>query len=173
MMSILSFLRIIFIILIILVILTQSVSVKILKKKNFLLEFNFTFFAFSIDPGKKERKKKKKKNPLLERIRTYSLVVKTLRLALSHSHLKIKAFNVPSSKGKEITFLALALLNIPRDTLLAYLDSISASFEYTPHESDDAEIDAIIQISFYHLIVTLVYYFKERLKSNYKARIRS
>ena len=173
MMSILSFLRIIFIILIILVILTQSVSVKIIKKKDFLLEFNFTFFAFSITPGKKDAKKKKKKSQLRERLRTYSLIVKTLKLGLSHSHLKIKAFELASSDGSENTYLTSALLNIPRNTLLAYLDSISASFEYTPDRSDDAEIDAVIQISLYHLIVTLSYYFKERLKSNHKARTSS
>ena len=60
-MNLLSFFQIIFIILIILVILTQNVSIKILKQEDFLLEFNFTLFAFSVIPGKKEKKKRKKR----------------------------------------------------------------------------------------------------------------
>lgn len=176
MVNLLSFFQIVFIILIILVILTQNVSVKIVKEKDFLLEFNFTFFAFSVIPGKSEKKERKKRNKsaLGERLHTYSLVLKTLKLGLSHSHLKIKALHFGSPPDSEKAFLVKALLNIPRSSLLAYLESISASFEYTPPKSSvHAEVDAVIYIPLYHLIVTLVYYFKKRKESKYKARVSS
>lgn len=176
MMNLLSIFQIIFIILIILVVLTQSVSVKILKDEDFLLEFHFTLFAFSVIPGKNEKKKrkKKKKNALVERLHTYSLVLKVLKLGLSHSHLRVRALQLGNPQGKETVFFKKALLDIPKSTLLAYLESISASFEYDPPKnSERAAIDAVIYIPLYHLIVTLAYYFKERLKFKYKARASS
>ena len=175
MMNLLSIFQIIFIILIILVVLTQNVSVKILKDEDFLLEFHFTLFAFSVIPGKNEKKrKKKKKSTLSEQLHTYSLVFKTLKLALSHSHLRVWALQLGNPRRKETVFLKKALLDIPKSTFLAYLESISASFEYVPNDtSEHADIDAVIYITLYHLIVTLVYYLKERTKLNHKARANS
>ena len=175
MMNLLSIFQIIFIILIILVVLTQNVSVKILKDEDFLLEFHFTLFAFSVIPGKNEKKrKKKKKSALSERLHTYSLVLKTLKLGLSHSHLRVLALQLGNPQGKETVFFKKALLDIPKNTFLAYLESISASFEYDPKDKrEHADIDAVIYIPLYHLIVTLVYYLKERTKLKHKARANS
>ena len=173
MVNLLSFFQIIFIILIILVILTQNVSLKIVKLDNFLLEFNFTFFAFSVIPGKSKKRKQKnqKKSSPRERLLTYSLIIKTLKVGLSRSHLKVKELHLGSPPNSEKAYLVKALLNIPRDTALAYLESISASFEYTPQKNDaSADVEAIIYTPLYHLIVTLAYYFKERHKSKHKAR---
>ena len=171
-MIILSFLQIIFITLIILLIFTQTVTVKISKADAFVLEVNFTFFALNFKWHKKSGKKKTKGIALSKKIVDTALAIRVIAFAFSRSHVVLYSLEIfKADNDSEKRFLINGLLEIPRSAILAYLRQVSGSF----HCADsgyvtDAPIVATVHTSLFHLIRTIVFYFKERLKLKHKAR---
>ena len=160
--SVLSFLQIIFFVLIILIILTQTVTIRITKEKDFLLHFNFTFLAFTINPVANNSKKERKKNTVLP-------IIKTFILGIEHSYVEINALDFNLEPDGEAKFLWTGLLNIPKGFLLAYIEQKAISFKYSPKKEDfDGAIDISLDTTFYHLIYAFAWYFREKRRLKIK-----
>ena len=157
-----------------LLVLTQTVSIAISKKDYVLLRFNFTFFAFSLTFGKDDAgthsKKKRKRNGYNI---SYFSVIRLITYFLSGSHLTIRAFNFPKADPDHDIAPIIGIISITRSTLLAYLVSTAASFEFSKSESDSYfDIDVVVYTPFIHLIFTALLYLKELYRIKRKRRAR-
>ena len=162
---ILSGLQAVLIILIILLVITQTVSVRIKHDERFILDFDLTLVSFSLIPDKKGKRSKSKigKPGILS-------IIKVVNYALARSHLQIAA--TPQLTPDRDNPLAYGYAVIFKYIVLSYFDKRSISLSYSKAERSDYPLDVTFIISLYHLVCTLVLYFRECRKSRRKARAR-
>ena len=169
---ILSGISIILAVLALLLVLTQPVSITIIKRKNFLLDFNFAFLGFVVDFSNSKKsankdKGKKQSNP------PYTLFIRVLSFCLSGSHLEIRKFNYPKFDSYYENPITNGIISVSVSAILAYLLSSASSYEIaSSDDEDDANIYVILHTTLVHLIFTALLYFKETYKIKRKVRAR-
>ena len=161
----LSGLQAVLIILIILLVITQTVSVRIRHDNRFIFDFDFTIVSFTLIPRRTRRNSRSKNN----KIGVLS-IIKLIGYALEGSHVEINA--MPRFTPNQWHPLAYGYTEILRNILLSYIDKKSASVSYCEAERLNKSFDITFKTSFYHLVCTIVLYFRECRKSRQKARAR-
>ena len=161
----LSWLQAVLITLIVLLIITQTVSIRIRYDKCFIFDIDFTLVSFSLTPN--EKKKTKKREHARLGIRS---VIKTVDYALSKSQLQIAA--IPRIVPENDMSLIYGYGEIFLYIALSYFHKKAISVSYSEAEQSPYLFDVTFKISFYHLVCTIVLYFKECRKSKQKARAR-
>ena len=161
----LSWLQAVLITLIVLLIITQTVSIRIRYDKSFIFDIDFTLVSFSLTPN--EKKKTKKRENARPGIRS---IVKIVDYALSKSQLKIVA--IPRLTPDNDSPLIYGYGEIFFHIALSYFHKKAISVSYSEAEQSPYLFDVAFKISFYHLVCTVVLYFKACRKSRQKARAR-
>ena len=161
----LSWLQVVLITLIILLIITQTVSIRIRYDKRFILDIDFTLVSFTFIPnGKRKNGKRGNYKPGIRSI------IKAVDYALSKSQLQIAA--IPRLTPDKDAPLIYGYGEIIIHIALSYLDKKSISVSYLGAETQEYPLDITFKLSLYHLVCTIVLYFKECRKSRQKARTR-
>ena len=161
----LSGLQAVLIILIILLVITQTVSVRIRYDNRFIFDFDFTIVSFTLI----SRRTRRNSRSISNKIGVLS-IIKLIGYVLEGSHVEINA--MPRFAPNQGYPLAYGYTEILRNILLSYIDKKSASVSYCEAERLNQSFDITFKTSFYHLVCTLVLYFRECRKSRQKARAR-
>ena len=165
MMMLLSSLQAVLITLIVLLIITQTVSIRIRYDKCFIFDIDFTLVSFSLTHS--EKKKARKRECARPGIRS---IIKTVDYALSKSQLKIVA--TPRLTPDNDAPLIYGYGEIFFHIASSYFHKKAISVSYSEAERSTYLFDVTFKISFYHLVCTIVLYFKECRKSRQKTRAR-
>ena len=161
----LSGLQAVLIILIILLIITQTVSIRIRYDNRFIFDFDFTIVSFTLTPQQKQKNARSKGN----KIGVLS-IIKLIDYVIEGSRVEINA--IPRPAPNQAHPIAFGYTEILRNILLSYIDKKSASVSCCEAERLNESFDITFKTSFYHLVCTLVLYFRECRKSRQKARAR-
>ena len=161
----LSGLQAVLIILIILLIITQTVSIRIKYDKQFTFDFDFTLvsFTFAINKPRENSRSKNRKISI-------SSLIEMIDYALEKVYIEITS--IPIILPDQEHPLAYGYIEIIKSVLLSYVRKKAIYVGYSKAEQPCPPLDVTFKISFYHLVCILILYFKERRKSNQKARTR-